>query len=102
MSESTDKPGTTHFGFRDVPVGVMLNPASLVKRMEVWPSKVHITLKGRSDLLKGVERENLNVFVDCSQLQIGAEYDLPVRVTTAQGVGIAAMDPATVKVTLVE
>ena len=80
----------------------MLNPVALVKRMEVWPPKVHITLKGRSDLLKSVERENLNVFVDCSQLQVGADYDLPIRVTTVQGVGIAALDPATVKVTLVE
>ena len=87
---------------RDVPVGVLMSPLSLVKRMEVWPPKVHVTLKGRSDLLKSVERENLNVFVDCSQLQVGAEYDLPVRVTTAQGVNIAALDPATVKVTLVE
>ncbi len=82
-----------------VPVAVLVQSGS-GKRIDVRPPEVRITLKGRSDLLKSAKPEDVTALVDCSGMQSGTSYDLPVRIQASPGLTAVSVEPPTVKVTI--
>ncbi|MFH0954277.1 MAG: CdaR family protein [Verrucomicrobiota bacterium] len=83
----------------DVPVSVLSQPG-VRRRVDLAPSQVKVLLKGRAELLKTVSREDVEAFVDCSALESGASYDLPVRVQTVPGLAVSGVEPPAVNVTV--
>lgn len=83
----------------DLPVGVLLRPG-MRRVAEVWPNKVNVQLRGRSELLKKIDPDNLRAYVDATELEKAAQYDLPVRVAPPAGVTAAGVEPPTVQVHL--
>lgn len=85
----------------EVPVRVLL-PSGPRARVDVFPDKVKVVLKGRAELLKNLQAADVQAYADCAGLQAGASYDLPVRVQVPQGLAAQAVEPSTVKVTMGE
>ncbi len=82
----------------EVPVRILVPPGQR-PRLDVWPSAVNVVLKGRAELLKNLDREDIQAYVDCAGLEGGSTYDLPVRVQTPSGLSAQSVEPPTVKVT---
>lgn len=87
--------------WREVPLGLLRRPGTLAE-LTAWPDKVQVTLRGRKELLDALGAQQLEVFVDCTQLKPGADYELPVRVLPPPGLEVVQVAPRTVKVTVVE
>jgi YbbR domain-containing protein len=64
--------------------------------------RVKVTLKSRSELLKNLDRNLIKAYVDCTELDAAASYDLPVRVTTPPGITVVSVTPPTVNITVRE
>ena len=84
---------------QELPVNVLVSPG-VGPKLEVWPVKVNVVLRGLAESLKNLKPEEVQVSVDCSSLQAGASYDLPVRVHASAGVTAIRVEPPTVKVTV--
>ncbi len=82
----------------DVPVALLFKPGPRPK-VELWPERVIVTLKGNADRLRSVEAKDLSAYVDCTALQGGASFDLPVQVQAPAGFSVVRTEPPTVKVT---
>jgi len=83
----------------DVPVKAVVKPGARPK-LSLWPTKVTVSVKGRAELVKAVGPDEICAFVDCSELDKAAKYDLPVKVTLPAGVTLAGVEPATIDVNL--
>lgn len=86
---------------QEVPVRMLVSPG-VGPKLEIWPVKVNVELKGLADSLKNLNPEEVQAIVDCSALQAGASYDLPVRVHSSGGMTAIRVEPPTVKVTVGE
>jgi YbbR domain-containing protein len=84
---------------QELPVHVLVSPG-VGPKLDIWPVKVNVVLKGLAESLKNLKSEEVQVSVDCSALQAGASYDLPVRVHASAGVTAIRAEPPTVKVTV--
>lgn len=84
---------------QELPVHVLVSPG-VGPKLDIWPVKVNVVLKGLAESLKNLKPEDVQVSVDCSALQAGASYDLPVRVHASAGVTAIRVEPPTVKVTV--
>jgi YbbR domain-containing protein len=84
---------------QEVPVHVLVSPGEGPK-LDIRPVKVNVELKGLAESLKNLNPEDVQASVDCSALQPGASYDLPVRVQASAGVTAIRVEPPTVKVTV--
>ncbi len=82
-----------------VPVHMLISPGA-GPQMELWPAKVDVVLKGLAETVKNLKPEDVQASVDCSDLEAGASYDLPVRVHASPGVTAIRVEPPTVKVTV--
>ena len=82
----------------DVAVTVLVPPGSR-QRFEVWPQRVKVSIRGRAELLKDLNKEDVVAFVDCASLDAGASYELPVRVSAGPGLTASGVEPPTAKVT---
>ena len=82
-----------------VPVRMLVSPGAGPK-MELWPAKVDVVLKGLAESVKSLKTEDVQASVDCTALEAGASYDLPVRVHASSGVTAIRVEPPTVKVTV--
>ena len=85
--------------FQDLPVRVLVSPGEGPK-LDIRPVKVNVMLKGLAESLKNLKPEDVQASVDCSALQAGVSYDLPVRVHASAGVTAVGVEPPTVKVTV--
>lgn len=85
----------------DQPVNVLVAPGTR-PRVDIWPKKVSVIVRGRAELLKGLKESDVQAYVDCSALEPGTTYDLPVQVQTVSGLSPALIEPPTVKLTLEE
>ena len=85
--------------FRDVPVRVLVSPGVGGPKLEIWPVAVNVVLKGFAKPLEDMSPGDVEASVDCSALQAGASYDLPVRVHALPGVSAISVEPPTVKIT---
>ena len=85
--------------FQDVPVNALLAVGARGEIM-MRPAQVNLTLRGRSELLGHVRHEDLCAYVDGTALAPGAAATLPVRVFLPNGLEIAAIEPANLKVQL--
>ena len=85
--------------FQKVPVHMLVASGGGPK-LEVWPVEVNIVLKGKADTLKNLDLKDVQATVDCSALEAGASYDLPVWVHAGLGVAAIRVEPPTVKVTV--
>lgn len=85
----------------EVPVHMLMAPG-LRARGEIWPPRVTVSLRGRTDAIKSLQKDEIRAFVDCSALEKGAAYDLPVRVDLPAGLTLLKVEPRAVKVTLSE
>ena len=86
--------------WKDVPVLAVVPPGSPI-RVEIQPSKVNLVLYGRSEMLEGIEDNDVQVLVDCAGLASPGEYDVPVYVRTPTEMEVtAATDPESVHVVL--
>jgi YbbR domain-containing protein len=84
---------------QELPVHVLVSPG-VGPKLDIWPVKVNVVLKGLAESLKNLKLEEVQASVDCSALQAGASYDLPVRVHASVGVTAIRVEPPTVKVTV--
>jgi YbbR domain-containing protein len=84
---------------QNLPVNVLVGPG-IRPKVDIWPSKVNVVLRGLADLVKNVKPEEVQAVIDCTVLQSGATYDLPVRVQAVPGVTAVGIEPPTVKVTV--
>ena len=78
---------------------VLVQPGSR-PRLDLWPLKVNVVLKGVAQLVQNVKPEEVQATVDCSALQGAASYNLPVRIHAPAGVTAVSIEPPTVKVTV--
>ena len=85
----------------EVPVRVLL-PSGPRARVDVFPDKVKVVVKGRAELLRNLQAGDVQAYADCAGLQAGASYDLPVRIQVPQGLSAQAVEPPTVKITMGE
>ena len=85
--------------FQEVPVRVLVSPG-VGPKLEIWPVKVNVVLKGFAKSLNDMGLGEVEASVDCSTLQAGASYDLPVRVHALPGVVPIRVEPPTVKITV--
>lgn len=83
----------------EVPVGVLVAPGPRT-RLEVWPPKVKVSVRGRAEALKTVQPEDIRLYADCSELDKGAVYELPVRAHLPPGATLIKIEPSLVKVTV--
>ena len=79
-------------------VTVLVPPGSR-QRFEVWPQRVKVSIRGRAELLKDLNKDDVVAFVDCASLDTGASYELPVRVSAGPGLTASGVEPPTAKVT---
>ena len=84
---------------QELPVHVLVSPG-VGPKLDIWPVKVNVVLKGLAESLKNLKPEDVQVSVDCSALEAGASYDLPARVHASAGVTAIRVEPPTVKVTV--
>jgi YbbR domain-containing protein len=75
-----------------------LSAPELGAAVRIWPTKVQVRLTGRPDLVDALERRDLRVYVDCSELDGTASYTLPVRVHVPAGIVVQEVDPSSVEV----
>ena len=84
---------------QDMPVTVLIQPGSQ-PRLDLWPLKVSVVLKGVAQLVQNVKPEEVRATVDCSALKGAASYNLPVHIHAPAGVTAVSIEPPTVKVTV--
>lgn len=84
---------------QELPVRVLVSPG-VGPKLDIWPVKVNVTLKGLAESLKNLKPEEVQASVDCSALEAGASYELPVKVHASAGVTAIRVEPPTVKITV--
>lgn len=82
---------------QDVRVNALISP-DLGPAVRIWPNKVNLVLSGRSDLINSVQRSDIHAYIDCSDLEPAASYDLPVRVYAPAGIKVISVAPDTAEV----
>ena len=83
--------------FLSMPVQGLLSPGARMP-VEMAPDSVNLTLRGRAELLNGLNRAALRVYVDCAGLEPGAETNLPVRAFVPVGIEVSAIEPASLRI----
>jgi YbbR domain-containing protein len=79
-------------------------PVQLVVRPDTPPinlvadARVKLSLKGRSEILSGLEATNLNAYVDCTGLQPGEVREVPIFAPVPNGVELIEVQPALLRV----
>jgi len=67
------------------------------------PSRVNVSLHGRTEVLDGITANSVRVFVDCMDLAAPATYELPVNVHLPPGINARSdVKPKTIKVVIKE
>jgi len=85
--------------FQDLPVRALLAPGDK-SVVTLTPDQINLTLRGRSELLGAVKRENLYAYVDVADLKTNVEATLTVHVFAPVGLDVVAIEPANIKVRL--
>lgn len=62
------------------------------------PGVVDVILSGQPEVLNKVQKQSILAYVDCSSIEVAAEYDLQVRVDAPPRVSISEVSPAVIKV----
>ncbi|NQU41284.1 MAG: hypothetical protein HQ523_15150 [Lentisphaerae bacterium] len=89
-------------GITNVTVLAVMSPG-VPAVVELEPRVVDVVLQGRTEVLEGIPRDALHVYVSCVGLAPDATYELPVQVHLPPEVDVLArVEPATVKVQLRE
>jgi len=79
-------------------------PVQLVVRPDTPPIKlaadarVKLSLKGRSEILSGLEATNLSAYVDCTALQPGEVREVTIFAPVPSGVELLGVEPAQLRV----
>ena len=68
-------------------------------RAQVSPQLVHVTVRGSKDPLAALRSDSIQAFVDLAGLGSG-RYNLRVQADPSERVGVVAIDPAVVSVTI--
>lgn len=74
--------------WKDVPVTAIVKPGADLK-VEIAPATVTVQVKGKSELLARIAATVPAAFVDCTELESSASYDLPVKIFLASPVEVA-------------
>ena len=75
-------------------------PEGLIIDGEDMEQTISINLAGDRQILETLEREDIDISVDLSELELGS-HEIEVRIEEIEGVKIQA-DPATIRITLIE
>ncbi len=67
-------------------------------RVTVTPATVAVTLQGKESALNAIEPDAVRAFVDCSGLNLGGKYELPVQWVVPPGVRAVQTDPSAVTI----
>jgi YbbR domain-containing protein len=79
-------------------------PVQLVVRPDTPPinlvaeARVKLSLKGRSEILSGLEATNLSAYVDCTALQPGEVREVTIFAPVPNGVELLGVEPAQLRV----
>lgn len=85
--------------FDRVPVRLMsVSAGPQWPRVTVTPSTVAVTLQGKESALNAIEPEAIRAFVDCSGLNLGGKYELPVQWVVPPGVRAVQTEPSAVTI----
>jgi hypothetical protein len=82
-----------------VPVNVLTGPGPR-EPLQVTPSEVTVSVRGRAEVLKKMDARAIRVYADGSEVEKSGTYDLPLRVHAPPGLVVFEMVPAVVKITL--
>ena len=76
----------------------LLTAAGAAADITVQPGLVRVTVSGRSAALAGLAPTDVRAFVDCSGLEPGSRYDLPMQVSLPAGFRCVTLEPASATV----
>lgn len=95
--EVPGKPDLSERPFFDVPV-VLVSSDSDVRAFKVRPSEVNVTVRGASNLLENLKRENIRVQVDLTSAESVPGLRRRLDVITPQGVAAMTIEPEQVEI----
>ena len=88
--------------FTNLPVRVLNSPANPLRARRLEPTEVNVRVKGPIELIESLNRDKVQPYVDCATLTSGGEYELPVRLSSPDGVSAGEIEPAAVTADLAE
>lgn len=79
-----------------VPIRLLLRPGIRLPAVRVEPSVVDVSFSGDPEYVHALQKELLLAYVDCTQVESGAEYELPVRIHAPERVSVTGINPPVV------
>jgi len=95
--EVPGKPDLSERPFFDVPVNIVSSDSD-VRAFKVRPSEVNVTVRGASNVLENLKRENVRVQVDLTSTEAMPGMRRRLDVITPTGVSSMLIDPDQVEV----
>lgn len=71
----------------------LLTPGGATRTMSVDPAQVRVTVSGRGAALGTISPSEVRAFVDCSGVETGSRYDLPIQVSVPGGLRCVTIEP---------
>ena len=75
-------------------------PVGRSARADVEPDTVRLTVKGRPELMKNMTAEDLQAYVDATDLDASEPAKLPIRAILPPGLSVVRTEPANATVRL--
>lgn len=85
--------------FPDLPIHALM-PVGRSVRADVEPDTVRLTVKGRPELMKNMTAEDLQAYVDATDLDASEPAKLPIRAILPPGLSVVRTEPANATVRL--
>jgi len=82
---------------KNIPVEVLCS-ADENRKITIEPRSVNITLKGKPDELEKIRKEDILVFIRCTDLKECATYDLPVKADLPKNIKVVSTEPTAIHV----
>ena len=82
---------------KELPIRALLK-TGLSPQIVFDPPTVDVVLVGQPEVLNAVQKQALLAYVDCSNIEVAAEYELPVRIHAPPRVGVSSVTPAVIRV----
>ncbi len=71
---------------------------TLPNAIEITPRNINVTFQGKENILKELSAQNVFAYVDCSELKVGFNYELSIRIHAPQGVLVVKKEPPSANV----
>jgi hypothetical protein len=92
---------TVRRDFTNVPIKVLHRPGT-IREVSVFPPRVNVVLKGRTDVVSNLNAQIIYAYVDLGTSDEDMSSDVAVVVPAPSGIEVVAVEPASVRVTAKE